>query len=178
MKTKKWMKGGIWAAFVFYCLALVFILLLDARGHRYQGESLMDYLRFSVNLVPFQTIGEYLLRIGRDSAYFTLAVRNIGGNFILFLPMGIFLPMLFSAMRKFWKTSLTIFGMVLSAEMLQLLLRRGIFDIDDFILNMAGAVLGYFIYKLLHKIYCKIITSCGILSLTGKEGVIDGDQTE
>lgn len=165
-------------AFVFYCLALVYILFLNARYHRYQGESVWDYICFSVNPIPFKTIVEYISMAARDSYFVTLAVRNLVGNLILFLPMGLFLPVLFRKMRRFGKTMLCIFLMILSAELIQLFLRLGVFDIDDFILNMAGAAIGYFIYSILRKIYCKKISFCGILFKKGKEGTIDGDQTE
>ncbi len=42
---------------------------------------------------------------------------------------------------------LTVFFIVLAVEALQLLLQIGVFDIDDFILNLLGAALGYGIWK-------------------------------
>ena len=177
MNLKKWIRPLFWIAFAVYCLALFYILFLNARYHRYQGESLFDYIRFSVNLKPLKTIIEYIAMAERDSYFISLAVRNIVGNLILFLPMGIFLPTLFRKMRHLWKTMLCIFLMILSAELIQLFLRLGIFDIDDFILNMLGAFLGYFIFQLFYKIYCKKISFCGIMKKR-KEGAIDGNQIE
>lgn len=178
MTVKKTVRILLWAAFVFYCFALLYILFLDARSHRYQEDSLWDYIRFSVNLIPFKTIGNYISKAVSDAYFVTLAVRNVGGNMILFLPMGVFLPILFPKMGRMWKTVLCIFGMILSAELIQLFLRRGIFDIDDLILNMAGACLGYFIFLLLKKIYCKTGAFRGILFEERKEGADCGDQTE
>ncbi|MBQ8496817.1 MAG: VanZ family protein [Clostridia bacterium] len=177
MNRKKVIRILVWTAFVFYCFALVYVLFLNARSHRYQGESVWDYIRFSVNLIPFKTIGDYISKAVSDAYFVTLAVRNVGGNLILFLPMGIFLPTLFPQMRGLWKTILCIFLMVLSAEIIQLFLRLGIFDIDDFILNITGAFLGYLIFKVFQKIYCKKISSCGILN-ERKDGAIDGNQIE
>ena len=94
MKLKKVIRVAFWTAFGIYCLALVYILFLNARYHRYPGESLWDYIRFFVNPIPFKTIAEYII-MAKDPYFVSLAVRNIGGNLILFFPMGIFLPTLF-----------------------------------------------------------------------------------
>ena len=62
-------------------------------------------------------------------------------------------------MRKLPRTVLFSFCTILAVEIVQLLLRRGIFDIDDLILNMAGWILGYltlsipFIRKAMIKMY-------------------------
>ena len=147
-------------AFIIYVIAVIGIMFLGGRNHRFGGENLWDYIIRSVNLRPFKTIGNYI-RFSDISR--GLAIRNIGGNLLLFLPMGFFLPALFPILRKLWKTVLTIGVLVLSAECLQLLLRRGIFDVDDLILNLAGAVCGYFAYWLFWKISCQKADCCGIL---------------
>ena len=139
------------------------MMFLGGRGHRDPGESLWEYIRFSVNPVPFKTIGNYIYLLRHHAINRALVIRNICGNLALFFPMGIFLPTLFMKMRKLWRTALSVFGIVLGAECLQILLRRGIFDIDDLILNLTGAVAGYFCWKLFFKIYCKMRVSYGIL---------------
>ena len=89
----------------------------------------------------------------------TLAIRNIGGNFILFFPMGMFLPCLFPKTQKFRRTLLISFCTILCVELIQLLLRRGIFDVDDLILNISGWLIGFavlkipFVNKILMKMY-------------------------
>lgn len=47
---------------------------------------------------------------------------------------------------------LAAFILILSAEVVQLISRRGVFDIDDLLLNMLGSIMGYGIYKL--YLYC------------------------
>lgn len=158
MKLKKGIQAFLWIAFACYVFLLIAVMFLGGRSHRFQGETFWDYISRSVNLIPFRTISEYILR-----GYHTLAVRNIGGNLLLFMPMGFFLPVLFPFMQKLWKTVLSVCGIVLLAECLQLLLRRGIFDIDDLLLNATGAVFGYLVYKIFAKIYCKISAFRGIL---------------
>ena len=160
MTLKKGIKTLFWVAFAIYVMLVIGIMFLGGRNNRFQGEDLWDYISRSVNLIPFKTIGNYI-RYG--NVFRGLAIRNIGGNLLLFLPMGFFLPILFPIFRKLWKTVLVIGGAVLCAECLQILLRRGIFDIDDLILNLTGALCGYFIYWLFWKITCKIPALYGIL---------------
>ncbi len=163
MTVKKGIRIVFWVAFVVYLFAVIGIMFLGGRHYRPQGDSFWVYVSRSVNLIPFHTIGEYIFHVGRDTAYLSLAIRNIGGNLLLFLPMGFFLPALFPLLRKLWKVVLTVCATVLLAECLQLFLRRGIFDIDDLILNLTGAVFGYFIYWIFSKISCQKTVSCDIL---------------
>lgn len=158
MTLKKGIKTLFWVAFAIYVMLVIGIMFLGGRYGRSDGETLWAYISRSVNLIPFKTICSYIV-----SGYSSLAMRNIGGNLLLFLPMGFFLPILFPVFRKLWRTVLTICATVLFAESLQLLLRRGIFDIDDLILNLTGALCGYFIYWLFWKISCKIPALYGIL---------------
>lgn len=72
-----------------------------------------------------------------------LAVKNLFGNFILFYPMGVFLPCLFKGARTVKKTLLIALCTILSVETVQIIFRLGIFDIDDLLLNVAGWILGF-----------------------------------
>ena len=58
------------------------------------------------------------------------------------------MPILFTNLRKCWKTSLVGFAIILFVEVIQFLFGRGSFDIDDIILNMVGISIGYVIWKL------------------------------
>lgn len=71
---------------------------------------------------------------------------NFIGNILLFIPIGFLFPIAF---RKDWKITL-LFGCCCSlcVELLQLILQRGYFEIDDILLNTAGAGLGYFLLYL------------------------------
>lgn len=154
---KKAVKILLYVFFVIYCLALVKFLLLDGR-HIHSGASLGDMLVRS-NLIPFKTVWDYVVRLREDSINVDIVVKNLVGNFIVLYPMGCFLPCMWRPFRKFPATLALCFGIVLSVELLQLLLRMGSLDIDDFIFNLSGASLGYltvripFINTLLKKIF-------------------------
>jgi glycopeptide antibiotics resistance protein len=47
---------------------------------------------------------------------------------------------------RFWGTMGSSLGGLLLLETAQLLTRRGIFDVDDILLNMIGVLLGYLLY--------------------------------
>ena len=50
---------------------------------------------------------------------------------------------LFNKLGKLWKTVLVCFAAVVLAEAVQLIFILGSFDVDDIILNTAGAAIGY-----------------------------------
>ena len=77
-----------------------------------------------------------------------IPIKNLIGNALMFLPMGIYLPYY---IRKINKVSVFSFSMVILLfiiEVAQLVTRRGSFDVDDFILNMLGALIGFSIWKM------------------------------
>ena len=76
-------------------------------------------------------------------------------NVLMFVPIGFLLGTIFNGIS--WMQVIKI-GCLLSViiEILQLLTRRGVFNIDDVIHNIIGCAIGYAIYRL-----CKyILTAC------------------
>ena len=126
--------------FGLYLLCLVLLLF----QRRIQPEH-------SFNLLPFQTIRAYFLVLGREDAaglaMRPYAVTNFVGNLLAFLPMGYFLPKLFRAQRRFWLFLFTVTLFICLVELLQLVTRRGALDVDDLLLNLPGACLGWLLWK-------------------------------
>lgn len=89
------------------------------------------------NFIPLATIDMYLS--GKPS--WAMAIQNLVGNIILFMPLGLLLPIMYQ--RITW-AHVFIAGIALSLalETLQLMLRIGSFDVDDIILNVFGVLLG------------------------------------
>ena len=113
----------------------------------------MDYwtqIRANLNLEPFHTIRLFFKVLGQP-AYNSAAVVNLGGNVILFIPLGFFLPRVFPKLQKFWKTLLATILMITAVELAQLFSLLGSCDIDDLILNVLGSSLGYAIHKYAKK---------------------------
>ena len=140
---RKFARVLLWMAFVIYCGAVLGILFLGDRGGRIPYDSVWEYIKYSVQLIPFKTILGYVTDVIEKRWMLGLAIKNVLGNFILFYPMGVFLPCLFKRVRTVKKTLLIAFCTILSVEVVQLVFRRGIFDADDLILNIAGWILGY-----------------------------------
>ncbi|MGG6310408.1 VanZ family protein [Paenibacillus macerans] len=98
---------------------------------------------YMYNIRPFYTILYFLRAHGVFSEIWLV---NMIGNIGVFVPFGILLPSLFGGrLRK--PFSLFLLG-IFVLECLQLILKRGSFDVDDLILNSAGFMLGFCIYKL------------------------------
>ena len=100
-----------------------------------------------INLVPFKTIGYYVGEIVHNGIV-GIAIQNLVCNIILTLPLSIFLAFFFKSLRKFRKNILTVLIIIIIVELVQLFTFRGSFDIDDIILNMLGATVGFGIWSL------------------------------
>lgn len=156
---RKFARILFWIAFVIYGCLVFGILFLGGRGGRFPYDSVWEYMKHSVQPIPFKTIFDYAREVIASRWMLGLAIRNVLGNFILFYPMGIFLPCLFRSVRTVKKSLLIALCTILSVEIVQLVFRLGIFDIDDLILNIAGWILGYFtlaiplVRKYMKKLY-------------------------
>ena len=145
MRMKKPIKREwIWILFAIYLLALLLLLF-----HRTPRES------YSCNLTPFETIRYWLDLLARydllaqDLRPFT--IMNLVGNLAVLIPMGIFLPVLFPRHRSFWRFLVTVILSVCLIELAQYLTKRGSLDVDDLILNVPGACLGWLLWRVLLK---------------------------
>ena len=126
-------KRCLWLLFGFYLWNLVSVLFFDS----YFGRGAIPSGFQSVNLIPFRTISHYLL----SSMLASTILINLLGNLCAFAPLGLFLPLLFPRLRTFLRYFLTVGLSVLLVELLQVLTGLGIGDVDDWLLNVAGALL-------------------------------------
>jgi len=90
-----------------------------------------------INLIPFRAW---------DTAFSN--PMNFWGNILLFVPLGIFLVLLFNQCQKLFVTAPIGMGISAVIELLQLFGVRST-DIDDVILNTVGTLLGYFIGRMI-----------------------------
>ena len=141
------MKQFLSCLFFLYCVMLTGILFFGREAEL--SVPLREYFITRANAVPFRTLVRYVGYFLRqtDKESFFLALRNIGGNFLLFLPMGFFLPRFFSVERRLGGALFSVFLMILAAEILQGIFRVGIPDVDDLIVNMMGAFVGILLAK-------------------------------
>ena len=122
-----------------YSLLLIYWMLF--------GFGRASHDTYMYNLKPFFTIRQYLRA---DSFLSGIWLINMVGNIGVFVPFGILLPLIFG--RKLGKSLAVFFTGVFVLESLQLLFKRGSFDVDDFILNAIGFTLGIGIYKICKRL--------------------------
>ncbi|MCL2058768.1 MAG: VanZ family protein [Oscillospiraceae bacterium] len=97
----------------------------------------------SYNLVPFRTIIGYFKALVDRSMTRGIPIQNIIGNLLAFMPLGFFLPFFSKKMSKLIIFAMTVSVSIITIELLQFILRVGSMDIDDFILNLLGALIGF-----------------------------------
>jgi len=107
--------------------------------------------KLNTNVIPFQNIYNYL--IGSQHFNLNIILYNTLGNILIFVPLGIFLSFIFSRFKTFSKVMMIGFTVTVSIELLQFFLQLGQFDIDDILLNTIGALLGYFVYTSISKVW-------------------------
>ena len=143
---KKVIKAILAISFIFYLIVLLSILFFRG-SFIYSEMSLLEYIKYSTNIIPFKSIIRYTKALFDRSMNMSIPITNLVGNLILFLPMGIYLPFFIKKINKMGIYSIYIIILIFLVEIIQLLTRRGIFDIDDLILNLSGALIGYVIWK-------------------------------
>lgn len=143
--SKNYKHKVLWSLFAIYCISLFCVLFMRSRFD--VGLSYLEQVKMSVNLVPFKSIcGDlYVIIHGTNKHLIPHSIINILGNFALFMPYGFCIPLLSKRFRHFPMFLLLSLVLLLSVETLQVLSLRGSFDIDDIILNLIGAAIGFLI---------------------------------
>ena len=135
-----------YVVFTTYILFLLAILFLGGRGDIHY-ESMRQYYRDYVNLIPFRTILDYINHFTNHTMNKDTIIFNLIGNFIIFMPFGVLLPCMFKKFRTRRVFILSIALILCGVELLQLLTTTGSLDIDDFILNMSGTCFAFAIMR-------------------------------
>lgn len=152
---KKAIRYLIYITFIIYCLVVLDLVLLS-RIHMFRFDIWKEMwleiwqrrtpLNYGLNLIPFRTIGGYVNSILRGDIV-AIAVRNLAGNLLMFLPLGIYLPIIWKKCRKLMTTLLISLTVLIGIELIQFLTLLGSLDIDDLILNLCGILIGYGLWK-------------------------------
>jgi glycopeptide antibiotics resistance protein len=135
-------RAGLEASFVGYMVVALYVVFLPLPVRPGDTRSAWAY----VNLVPARTVVE----IVRD--FPALVVQQLVGNVVLFVPLGFLLPLLDPRCRRFATTAAVALSASVGIELVQLVLlvalgaRRSV-DVDDVILNVTGAGLGYLAWR-------------------------------
>ena len=133
--------------FVMYVGAVLAITIAPASISSFNNPNAQK-----LNLVPLiNTYEQYIDTLAKsDDVSTRFALENIIGNFILFIPLGIFLPAIFKQFGSLKQVVIACFLFSFAIELLQFSLRKfGIYrttDIDDIILNTLGGMMGWLIF--------------------------------
>lgn len=143
--------------FAVYLLVLIYLVLFKGPAI-FKIVSPIEYTLYQFNqdqqgswgynLIPFRTIRFYF-----DNKQFHIPgseVSNVFGNIILLTPFGFLLPLVFPQKASFLKVSFAVLMLSLVLEIIQFMANIGFSDIDDVILNVAGGMIGYGVYKYLY----------------------------
>lgn len=145
---KKLIKIGLVLSFTFYVFILTILLFFGGRSNGWMAVlTFLEYMKYSSNFVPFKTISTYINAIFSGNMNLDIPLKNLFGNLLMFLPMGIYLPYFIKRLKRISSFSVTFMIILLVIKITQSISRRGSFDIDDFILNTIGALIGFGVWK-------------------------------
>ena len=139
------------AVFALYVLVMLWLLF----GQRFGWDTETPYLvqlKEHCNFMPFRTILLFIRLAENSTSQYLIrhALINLLGNVVMFVPLG-FLPFIFTKLKSFTKYLSAVALIIFAIEAVQLFTLLGSMDIDDFLLNIIGAVIGYLLFRLADK---------------------------
>lgn len=147
-RTRKLLRAAAWVLFGVYLVMLCYFLFFAESMGRPAERG------YHYNLVPFKEVMRFINYrsvLGPDAV-----MLNLLGNIVAFIPYGLFIPLLQHKQRHIWRIIILSFDFSLLVELLQLVSKRGSFDVDDLILNTIGGAIGYGCFVLADRIRHKL----------------------
>ena len=95
------------------------------------------------NFILFRTIRTYLASL--DSPFWR---GQLVGNLLLLLPVGLLGPIALPAMDGWIRVLLVALGLSFAIEAAQLFVPNRMADVDDVLLNVIGALIGYLLFRI------------------------------
>ncbi|MBO5082683.1 MAG: VanZ family protein [Lachnospiraceae bacterium] len=132
--------------FLLYAMFICYIFMVF-------GVTLLSRFAYQTELFRLMPLYSY---IEAWHQYKDASWRNIILNIFMLVPFGLLLPYIHKIFKKFGPTALAGFTFTLLIEVVQLVLRRGIFEADDLINNTLGTLIGYGLYRLADYIHKRI----------------------
>ncbi len=141
------LQGFIQSSFLIYVFMVLtltgyFLLFREVAAHGWWQRGLHRiHEKERINLRPFLMFKQ-----------FRWSSTQVLGNFVMLLPLGIYIPLLFPRLSVFFKVFIICLLVSVCIELMQLITSYRSTDIDDVMLNTTGAAAGYVIYKLIRMI--------------------------
>lgn len=143
MKKRKRIRFISVILFVIYMLALIYFLLLSDGFGRTGG-----YTEYHFNLIPLKEIKRFVVYWRAIDNPFMVLI-NLLGNVVAFVPFGALIRWVINRKLRWYQAVLYTFFFSLCVELLQLVAKVGVFDVDDIILNTLGGLIGFWVYYIL-----------------------------
>lgn len=142
------------APFIF--LTIYFLLKRCKQSNRVIVASVISYLFLvlSITVLNRKAGNTYQYSLTPFWSYQAIAQGGVRGitlkksvlfNLLLLIPVGALLPTVFE--NRKWRTVLIGLGFSCLVELLQLITKRGLCELDDIIHNTLGCIIGYGIYN-------------------------------
>lgn len=154
LKNKKVFRYTMQMLFLAYCFIVIDFTLIDNSFGRnvssifsLKQSEIIPFLKNNINLIPFATVKLFIKGYQSGVLYLGAVLENLLGNFMVFMPFAVFLPMLSDSFFNIKKYIILIISVVCIIELLQIIMLTGSLDIDDLILNLSGSVLAFVALK-------------------------------
>lgn len=135
----------------------IFLLLWKVKFHDFQKAALYAvfaiYLSGVYYVVGLPTVQFITFEISLNWVPFVGMITDLKNailNIVLFIPLGVFLPLLWKNYRSMKRTLGFGLGMTIGIELLQVFTYRAT-DVNDIITNFLGTFIGYLVFKALFK---------------------------
>ena len=106
------------------------------------------------NFKPFKGIMKLMDNMVYSNS-FGIEIDFFVGNFLLFVPLGFLVPLIFKKINSYLNITIVSTCTVLLIELIQIVTFSGAFDIDDVIYNVTGGILGFGLYRIYLFIFYK-----------------------
>jgi len=150
-KKLPWKKLIYGVIFMSYIILVISATILNNWGHdasRHQFIPFSLYLS-AINQPFFREFGEF-------NYWFWLEWRNLILSIIMFIPVGILLPLTFSKLDSLKKTATVAVLISFSVELVQGMFGFGIFATDDILNNTIGGIIGFKLFSYMKSIFEKV----------------------
>ena len=133
-------------SFFLYCVCIFSQTILPSREVLLGNEELIG----GSNFIPFVTIRFYINQLG--GSMHTVALYNLLGNIVLFVPFGFYIPSIFRQFQSPWKMYVVAVAIPVFIETTQYFIGRSI-DVDDVILNTLAILIGYSLFYVVRRMF-------------------------
>lgn len=133
-----------------YGLLLLWVLFLRRVGLSY-AWTYTEYLAAMHNFIPFRSLYELLTAPYLSAKTVLRFALNFFGNVLLFIPWGILLPACFPKLRGFRRFACLTLPALLVVEAVQVFAMLGSFDVEDLLLNLCGAGIGFAVFRRMRR---------------------------